>query len=316
MRDGAIKQLLTEARHRPEIMLVTGDLGFGVLTPFMQHLPEQFLNAGVAEQNMMAVAAGMALEGFQVFAYSIGTFPTMRCYEQIRNDICYHDANVKIICVGAGFSYGQLGMSHFATEDVSIMRALPNMMVISPCDEHEAAAAVSALVRHPGPAYLRIDKSNAKLGPLKEGDFQLGKARHLRDGSDVTLIGCGGLVGELMAAAHALEGEGISARVLGIHTIRPLDTEAICRAALATGTVVVIEEHTVVGGLGSAVAETLLDEGLGSIRLKRLGISDQFPSIVGDQSYLRAAFGLDAAGIANAVRGLFQQPARPELLSC
>ena len=159
MRDSFVRTLTELAPRHPELLLLTGDLGFGVLNEFAARFRRQFLNVGIAEQNMSGLAAGLALEGHAVFTYSIGNFPTLRCLEQIRNDICYHGANVKIVCVGGGMSYGPVGMSHHATEDLAILRSLPGMLVLSPCDLWEAAEAARYLVTHRGPAYLRLDNS-------------------------------------------------------------------------------------------------------------------------------------------------------------
>ena len=176
MRDTFVRTLIEEAMQDPRIVLVTGDLGFGVLKPFWELLPNQFINAGIAEQNMTSVAAGMALEGKIVFTYSIGNFPTLRCLEQIRNDCAYHDANVKIVCVGGGFVYGSLGMSHHATEDIAVMRAIPGMTVICPGDLVEAAEATRAIVKHPGTCYLRLGRGGEKRIHEQIDHFQIGKA--------------------------------------------------------------------------------------------------------------------------------------------
>lgn len=205
-------------------MLITGDLGFGVLDEFRKRFPKQFINAGVAEQNMTGIATGLALEGHIVFTYSIANFPTLRCLEQIRNDACYHDANVKIVAIGGGFSYGSLGISHHATEDLAIMRALPNIAVMSPCGFWETVKATEAIVKHPGTCYLRLDKSAGNDTPIKDGEkFRLGKARILQEGSDCTIIVTGGILGEVWKANEFLKKEGISARILSMHTLKPLD---------------------------------------------------------------------------------------------
>ena len=301
MRDAAIKRLSEIAAQNSKIMLVTGDLGFGVLTSFAQNFPLQYINAGVAEQNMTAVACGLALEGRCVFTYSIANFPTLRCLEQIRNDVCYHDANVKVIAIGGGFSYGQLGMSHHATEDIAILRALPNITVVVPSDEWSAAEAIAALASTPGPAYLRLDKSSSRVGQRTGETFVLGKIRQLRDGDDIALLATGGIVGEALQAAELLAAQGISATVIDVHTIKPLDKDGIVAVARRTRAVVTIEEHNVIGGLGGAVAETLLEAGASGISFRRIGLQDQYSSVVGDQGYLRRAYHLDAPAIVASV---------------
>jgi len=298
----AFIETLTEAAERdPRIMLITGDLGFGVLTEFADRFPKQFLNAGVAEQNMTALACGLALEGRKVFTYSIANFATLRCLEQIRNDVCYHDADVTAVAVGGGFSYGQLGMSHFATEDLAILRALPNMRVLAPTGRWEAREVVKALVATRGPAYLRLDK-DAAPSDRREGElFVMGKVRVLREGRDATLIATGGVLTEALTAADRLESSGISARIVAVHSVKPLDAAAIAAAARETRGIVTVEEHTIVGGLGAAVAEACLEEGAVPGFFIRIGLRDQYPTVVGDQQYLRAACGIDAPTIEQRV---------------
>ena len=262
---------------------------------------QQFINAGVAEQNMTAVAAGMALEGFTVFTYSIGNFPTLRCLEQIRNDVCYHDLNVNILAVGGGFSYGQLGMSHHATEDLSIMRALPNMQVIAPSDPWQAAQAVDSIAEHPGPSYMRIDKSSAGIEPGADNDFKVGKARVISKGADVTLIGTGGILAECLAAGDALLKQGISTGVVEMATIKPIDRDLICKLAANTSLIVTVEEHSIIGGLGGAVAEVVAEHGCAT-PLVRIGLNDVYSSVVGSQDYLRSTYEIDAASIEKRVK--------------
>jgi len=307
MRDHFIERLCRLAEHDPRIMLITGDLGFKVLDEYRERFPRQFLNAGVAEQNMTGLAVGMALEGRVVFTYSIANFPTLRCLEQIRNDACYHDANVKVVSIGGGFSYGPLGISHHATEDLAILRSLPGMTVVSPGGFWETVEATEALVRQPGTCFLRLDKSAGDDRPRREGErFELGRARVLRDGTDCAILVTGGLLEEVLAAADVLEREGIGARVLSVHTIKPLDHEAMLAACRETGAVVTAEEHTIHGGLGGAVAESLLDQGVLPRRFLRLGLQGEFSSIVGSQKYLRTRYGLDAETIAKRVRDLLR----------
>jgi transketolase len=288
------------AETRPDLMLVTADLGFGVLDDWISRFPRQFLNAGVAEQNMTGVAAGMALEGRNVFTYSLGSFPTVRCLEQVRNDVCYHNANVKIVSVGGGMSYGPVGASHHATEDLAIMRSLPNMVVISPGDLWETAEATRAVVGLSGPAYLRLDKSAAAPSHISGDLFQLGRIRVIRQGWDVTLAATGGILGEAVGAADLLSAHGVTCRVLSVHTVKPLDQAAFVSAARETGGIVTMEEHSLDGGMGGAAAESLLDAGAAPGFFLRFGLRT-FSSIVGSQSYLRQAYGLDAGAITNAV---------------
>ena len=302
MRTAFIETLLEVAKSDPRVVLMVGDLGFGVVTPFMERLPGQFVNAGVAEQNMTGMAAGMALSGKIVFTYSIANFPVLRCFEQIRNDVCYHNANVRIAPVGGGMAYGSLGPSHHATEDLAVTRALPNMTVVAPGDPVETRLAVQALIAHQGPAYLRLGRDKEPVVHQTIPAFQLGKAITVRAGNDITLIATGGMLYNAVKAAVLLTEHGIRARVLSMHTVKPLDVEAVLAAARETTGVFTIEEHSIIGGLGGAVAEVLLEADQRPRYFKRIGLNGGFSSIVGDQDYLRAQYGLDVPGIVATIR--------------
>jgi transketolase len=241
----------------------------------------------------------MALTGARAYTYSIGNFPTLRCLEQLRNDVCYHQADVTVVAVGGGFSYGQLGVSHFATEDLSAMRSLPGMTVVAPSDPWQAYELTRQLHERGGPAYLRIDKGRAGL---PEGEVELGRARQVRAGGDVIIFSTGAILSEAVAAAEALVDDGIGVRVIDVHTIKPLDIEGVCAAAAECGHVFTLEEHVVTGGLGSAIAEVCAEAGIALKSFRRIGLPDIFPDVVGDQAYLRARYGLDAVSVAGFVR--------------
>lgn len=301
MRSAFIEELTRLARADRNIVLVVGDLGFGVVGKFAEELPAQFVNAGVAEQNMTGIAAGMALSGRTVLTYSIANFPVIRCLEQIRNDVCYHDANVKIVAVGGGMAYGSLGMTHHATEDLAIMRAMPNIVVLAPNDPVEARLATRAAVEHRGPVYLRLGKQGEKRVHASDPDFRIGKSIRMRDGADATLFVTGGLLQNALEAAEQLASRGIQAGVISAPSLKPFDTDAVLEAK---GAIFTIEEHSVIGGLGGVVAETLMEAGWRTrpTLFKRIGLpGEQFSSKVGDQDYLRREFGLDPAGIAATV---------------
>jgi transketolase len=307
MRTAFIETLFELAAQDRRVVLITGDLGFNVVTPFMERLSQQFVNAGVAEQNMTGIAAGMALSGKVVFTYSIANFPTLRCLEQIRNDVCYHDANVKIVSVGGGFAYGAMGATHHATEDLGIMRMLPGMVVVAPADPVETQHATRAVLNHPGPCYLRLGKAGEPTvhnGPI---DFQLGKAIRVRDGRDLTLISTGALLRTALRAADRLAAEGREARVLSMHTIKPLDEDAVLKAAQDTRGIATLEEHSVVGGLGSAVAEVLAEAGANT-PFKRLGLPSSFSPHIGSQEYLLGRHGLTDEAIVPLIRQLLERP--------
>lgn len=300
MRDAFVERLSQLAARDPRVMLVTGDLGFGVLTKFAVEHPRQFLNAGVAEANMTGVATGLALDGRIVFTYSIANFPTLRCLEQLRNDAAYHEANVKVTAIGGGFSYGVLGMSHHATEDLAIMRSIPGITVVSPGCVWEAEEATAAVAATPGTCYLRLDKSSAGRTQRTGEKFKLGAIRSLCEGRDVTLMATGGILGATLKAAEILTEMSIEARVLSVHTLRPFDEKTLLRACKETGGVVTVEEHVIQGGLGGLVAETCMDAGVYPRTFRRIGLRVGFSSIVGSQDFLRAHYGMDVDSIVRA----------------
>lgn len=300
MRDTFVKTLVELAKENKNIELVTGDLGFGVLKPYWEAVPNQFTNAGIAEQNMTALAAGMALEGKSVFTYSIGNFPTLRCVEQIRNDCCYHNANVKIVCVGGGFVYGSLGMSHHATEDIAIMRALPDMVVLAPGDLTEAEAATKAIAEYNGTCYLRLGRGGEKRIHEKIENFQIGKAIKVKDGTKVAIFSTGAIFEEVEEAVALLKEKGIDPEVYTFPTVKPIDRKVILDAAEKFDLIATIEEHNVVGGFGSAVAEVMA-ENPQNAKLLKIGLEDTYSSKVGSQKYLRSEFQIDAKGIANKI---------------
>jgi transketolase len=303
---------LTEAAARdPRVTLVVGDLGFGVVTDFARRFPSQFLNVGVAEQNMTGVAAGMAMAGRIVFTYSIANFPTIRCLEQIRNDVCYHNANVVVVAVGGGYSYGALGMTHHATEDLAIMRALPQLTVLAPGDPIETAAATQAAAGGIGPAYLRLGRYKEPVVHTQPIDWSVGKALTVRDGNDLTLISTGAMLATAVAVADRLADRKIHARVLSMHTLKPLDVDIVVAAARETRRIVTIEEHSILGGLGGSVAEVLCEADIPSLRFRRIGLPSHFTKAVGDQEYLRKQHGLDPDSIVQRLQELFCDTVKP-----
>jgi transketolase len=298
------KVLVELARNDPRIFMVLADIGYGEIEPFAEAFPGRFFNVGVAEQNMTGVACGIAMEGNIVVTYSIANFPTIRCLEQIRNDVCYLKANVKIVIIGGGLAYGALGMSHHSTEDIAMMRALPNMVVVAPADFVEAEAATLAMIAHDGPFYYRCgykQEPPIHAGPI---DFQLGRAIQVWDGEDATVIFTGTIGNQAQAALRELTQEGIRCRLLSMHTIKPIDKEAILAAARETGAVITVEEHGIQGGLGSAVAEVLCDAGAHPKKFLRLALPDQFVSLVGSHEWLLDQFGLSAKKIGASIKRL------------
>lgn len=308
MRDTVIRTLIELGKEDKDVELITGDLGFGVLKSFWETLPNQFINAGIAEQNMTGVAAGMALEGKKVFTYSIGNFPTLRCLEQIRNDCAYHNANVNVICVGGGYVYGSLGMSHHATEDIAILRALPDVTVICPGDPVEAALAVKKIAQTDGTCYLRLGRGGEQNVNTVIKEFEIGKAYKLRDAKDmnkkVAVFSTGAILEETSKACDMLEEQGIAVEQYSFPTVKPIDRAVIEDCAKRFDNIFTVEEHNIVGGFGGAVAEVLAECG-GKAKLRRIGIDDFYCIEVGSQAYLREQVGINAEGIVKKVKGVF-----------
>lgn len=304
MRTAFIEALCEVADKDDRIWLLTGDLGYSVLERFAMRFPGRYVNMGVAEQNMTGVAAGLAMEGKIVFTYSIANFPVMRCLEQIRNDVCYHGLNVKIVAVGGGLAYGTAGYSHHAVEDLAVMRAMPNMVVAAPGDPMEARLATQALVAQSGPGYLRLGKGREPCVHKTAFDFQIGKVINIREGRDVTLISTGGVLDMVVHAAEQLAQQNISAAVFSMPTLQPLDAGAIIQAAKHTRRIVTVEEHGS-GGLGSAVAEVLAGANL-QCELVVVRLQPELFAAVGSQAELRTAHGLSVENIIGAAAGRLQ----------
>jgi transketolase len=307
MRDSFVKSITELAKSNSNVMLLTADLGFGVFEDFEKLFPKQFLNVGVAEQNMTGVAVGLSLEGKVVFTYSIGNFPILRCLEQIRNDACYHEVNVNIVASGGGFSYGALGMSHHTTEDLAIIRALPGMTVVSPGNAWEAGEATKALAKTNGVGYLRLDKTQYIDVEKHNKQFFIGKSQRVCNGDDITIIATGGIVSEAFNIAKILKISGIHSRVISMHTIKPIDKNEILKSINETGALFTLEEHNVIGGLGSAVAEVCLNEGCFPSKFKSFGLQDLLSSIVGSQQYLREYHKIDAKSVAEQILNLLDK---------
>jgi transketolase len=302
MRTAFVDALVDIAALDERVYLLTGDLGFGIIERFASRFPDRFVNMGVAEQNMTGVATGLALSGKIVFTYSIANFPTLRCLEQIRNGPCYHNAPVIVVAVGGGLSYGSLGMSHHATEDLAVMRALPNIRVVAPGDPVETDFAVRALAAAPGPAYLRLGRAGEPIVHERRIPFELGRALQLQDGDDLTLISTGGMLATAVRVAAALRSDDIHCRLLSMHTVKPLDEDAVRSAARQTRLVATLEEHSLVGGLGSAVAEVMAESADSGAPLKRLALPSAFMKRAGSRDYLVDECGLSDQAIATTLK--------------
>ena len=297
MRSAFINTLHKLAEEDEKIFLLNGDLGFSVLEGFTKSFSKRSLNMGVSEANMIGVASGLALSGKTVFVYSIIPFVTSRVFEQIRDDVALQKANVKIVGVGSGFTYGQLGPTHHSIEDIGIMRTLPNMTIICPGDPYETEEATKAIAALSGPVYLRIGKKGEPTVHKKSLPFKVGRAITVKKGTDCAIVATGNMLPVGLAVSEILDREKIKARLVSMHTIKPLDVNSIKRAALETGAVFTLEEHNIIGGLGSAVAEVLPYSRLSPIFV-RFGIQDKFTHIAGTQDFLRSYHKISAKNIA------------------
>lgn len=301
MRNTFIATLYDIARNDKDIVLLTSDIGYKVLDKFFEFLPDQIINVGVSEANMIGIAAGLALGAKKCFTYTIIPFLTLRCLEQIRVDICMQNLNVKIVGVGGGLTYGELGPTHHSIEDISILRSLPNMKVIVPADPDEVADIVRAIYNINGPIYIRLGKSGERsINELPNG-FSLGRGKIVKSGSDVTLVSCGPILDRVLKVSKRLEADGISVELISINTIKPLDNEIILDSLGKTRKIITIEEHSIIGGLGSSVAELVAESGIGFSDFRRLGIQDTFTFEVGDQDYLLDYNGLSEKAIYEEV---------------
>ena len=293
MRTSFINQLLEEAKKNDKIFLVIGDLGYHVVEPFAETIPERFLNAGIAEQNMAGVAAGLSMTGYNVYIYSIGNFPTLRCLEQIRNDIAYHKANVKIVSVGAGYAYGSLGATHQATEEIGALRVIPNMVVATPGDPVEARAIAKFSAEYDGPMYIRLGKAGEKIAHSEESlTLQLGDIIPvcLNKNNRKAVIACGNI---LAAIKSQVEEEGLAYDIYSTPFVKPLNEQQLLGIiAKYPDGLTTIEEHQMSCGMGSAIVEQVNDlYAAGKIpeypKIRRIAIPDEFAPVVGTQAYLR-----------------------------
>ena len=288
----------------PDVVVMDADLSESTMTcHFAEKYPDRFYNMGIAEQSMMGTAAGLATCGITPICSTFAVFASMRSGEQIRTSICYPKLNVKVVTTHSGLSIGTAGATHFCEEDLAIMRALPNMTVIAPSDFLETKKAVRAALKMDGPVYIRLGRGDAAVLYSELDDYEIGKAITIQDGTDVTLIATGVMVQRAVAAAKLLEQEGVSCRVVDMHTIKPLDTEAVIKAARETKGIVTLEEHNVKGGLGSAVSEVVAELKGEKAPVKILGIPDVFGGVASAE-LLWDSYGMDAESIAKTAKEL------------
>jgi transketolase len=300
------RKLAELADDHPEIVALSADVaGTNKFGDFKKAHPDRFFNVGIAEQNLMSISAGLALEGKVPFASTFATFASMRAHEQVRTDIAYPNLPVKIIATVGGLSGGQMGPTHQGMEDIGTMRMMPNMTVIAPGDPLQLGQIIEQAYALPGPVYIRLGRGDDPVIYGEDQKITIGEAITAREGSDVTIIAAGTIMNEAIWAGDKLAELGISARVLDMHTIRPLDTAAVLAAAQETGHIVTVEDHTIINGLGSAVAEVIADHGVGA-RLTRLGVPDVF-ALVGPPADLYAHYGFDTAGIVAAAQAILKK---------
>lgn len=298
MRTNFINQLIDEARYNDKIFLLVGDLGYHVIEPFAEEFPDRFLNVGIAEQNMAGIAAGLAMTGYNVYFYSIGNFPTIRCLEQIRNDIAYHQANVKVVSVGAGYAYGSLGATHQATEEIGALRVLPNMVVATPGDPLEARAITKISASYDGPMYIRLGKAGEKTVHKEDSiNFKIGDICSVitHEGNQTAVLACGNI---LDAALHQINEENLNYDLYSVPFVKPINKEQLINIVKThPAGLITIEEHQSSCGMGSAIVEVLNDlyyEGDIEVypKVKRIAIPDEFADVVGTQVFLREHEGL------------------------
>jgi transketolase len=302
MRNAFADELTKLADDDPRLVMLSGDIGNKLFDKFRAKHPDRFFNCGVAEQNMMGVAAGMAMSGMRPIAYTITPFVTTRCLEQIRTDACYHDVPVTIVAVGAGLAYSNLGPTHHSCEDISFLRSLPNMVVVCPGDAWEVRGALREAMKQHGPVYIRMGKKGeANIHTEVPAGFTIGKALVVGNGSDVCLLSTGNMLPEAVEAGHLLEKAGVSAQVVSFPTVKPLDSDFLTNTFSSFRLVATIEEHSLIGGFGSAIGEWLIDNGIAYRRLLRFGTPDAFFKLSGEQQFAREKLGLTAHHIAERI---------------
>ncbi|MGX1983419.1 transketolase [Thermolongibacillus altinsuensis] len=291
MRNAFIHSLIEEARRNKDIFLITPDLGFSVLEKFAEEFPDRFLNVGIAEQNAIGVASGLAISGKVVYVYSIIPFVTMRCFEQVRIDVAYMNSNVRLVGVGAGLSYGPSGATHHAIEDIAIMRALPNMTVCCPGDPLEVRQILKESVQYQGPMYIRLAKSGEPQIHSNDTEVKIGKAIVVCEGEDLAILATSNMLETAYKVTCSLKEKGIHCCLISVPTLKPFDYQTINELINRNIPIVTLEEHSVIGGLGSIVAEQIAESGKG-VKFKRLGIPDSYSHYVGSHVYLREKFRL------------------------
>jgi transketolase len=301
MRNAFAKQITELAQQDERVVVLAGDIGNRLFDNLKAKCPGRFFNCGVAEANMISMAAGMALSGLRPFCYTITPFITYRCMEQIRVDVCYHHAPVVLVGTGSGLSYASLGPTHHSCEEMGMLRLLPGLTILAPADAAEVRGAIKAALNHPNPIYMRIGKKGEPAIHKTDPNFIIGKAISMREGTDVCLLSTGTVLSVALEAAEKLAQNNISAKVVSFHTVKPLDQEMLGEAFGRFKLVATIEEHSILGGFGGSVAEWVVDTGA-KARLLRFGTADEFLHITCEQEQAREHFGLTADAISDRIR--------------
>jgi transketolase len=307
VRNAFAKQITELAQRDERVVLLSGDIGNRLFDDLKAKCPDRFFNCGVAEANMIGMAAGMAMSGLRPVCYTIAPFITYRCMEQIRIDVCYHHVPVVVVGTGAGLSYASLGATHHSCEEMGMLRLLPGLAVVAPADAMEVRGALKAALNHPHPVYIRIGKKGEPVIHKTEPSFQIGKAISLREGKDICLLSTGTMLPVVLETADLLAAQDISAKVVSFHTIKPRDEATLAKAFADYQLVVTIEEHSILGGLGGSVAEWLADHSPAKARLLRCGTADEFLHETAEQEEAREHFGLTAAAMAARIKGFLNK---------
>lgn len=309
MRAEATKVIYEAALHNRNIIFITGDLGHPFAKDYKTNIPDQYINTGLAEQNMVGLAAGLALSGKKVFTFSITPFALMRCFEQIRVDICYQNLDVTVIGIGAGFAYSTSGCTHYGTEDIAIMRTLPNMKIFSPCHPLESRFLAEKLIKTGGPSYFRLGKGNEptiiQLAEERPESVLSGKCIVVVPGKDISIFATGSIIAEAILAAEELAKINISLEVVNIHTLKPFDENSVIQRLQTKRAIFTLEEHNIIGGLGSTVSEIISESHYPQKPLfKRFGVNDRFTHIVGTSKTLREDHGIDSDSIVKEIKSI------------
>jgi len=304
MRKAFTRALYDISKKNKDVYSMTADIGVFAFNDIKKDFPERFFNVGVAEANMMGMAAGLALSDKIPFVFTIAPFITMRCCEQIKVDVCYHDLPVKIYGAGGGFVYGPQGATHHAIEEIGVLRSLPNITLVCPSDPIETEKLTYESMKLKGPLYVRISRNNEPNYHDKEYDFKFGVADEIKSGSDISIISTGPVLGNVLDSYDVLKSKGYDISIINMATVKPIDKKAVLKCAKQTGNIITVEEHNIIGGLGSAVAEVLSENNCSDVNFKRLGVNDKFCEVHGTHEELQHEYGISSDSIITEVDNL------------